>query len=223
MHVTLVSIDNEHSWTFLSPTDNVTSDILKRTPIPSLPLPSSKSSRHAHTAFADASSTTCYLAPPSHTMIYPSYTVDRSAKSGPFPFAPGASESPYIPDLDDEESPNAPTPSPLAESLRAPAWGTLICAPPSTDYTALSTTQLFLLHTAHSMRSTYSASTRTGDSPPSRSEEHAVLMGDIVRSFHELAVLSRARWKLHADPVLPFHLAALEVMRAALSGGAADP
>ena len=69
-----------------------------------------------------------------------------------------------------------------------------------------------------SARSTY------GASPHSSGEADAdALLGDIVRSFHELAVLSRARWRLHADPALPFHLAALEVMRAALSGGAVDP
>jgi mediator of RNA polymerase II transcription subunit 13 len=42
---------------------------------------------------------------------------------------------------------------------------------------------------------------------------------DITRSYHELSVLSAARWKLTqtgADPILPFHLAAVDAMRTAL-------
>ncbi|KAJ7188980.1 hypothetical protein C8R46DRAFT_877203 [Mycena filopes] len=45
------------------------------------------------------------------------------------------------------------------------------------------------------------------------------LHADITQSYHELAVLSAARWKLAlmgADPILPFHLAAVDAMRAAL-------
>jgi mediator of RNA polymerase II transcription subunit 13 len=45
------------------------------------------------------------------------------------------------------------------------------------------------------------------------------LHADITQSYHDLAVLSAARWKLAqmgADPILPFHLAAVDAMRAAL-------
>ena len=211
VHVTLLAVDNEHSWTFLSTSDNPSFDILKRIPIPAPPLPS-KPSRHTHTSFADASYTSYYLAPPLHTSLYPSYVIDRSAKCGPFPFVPGSSESPYVPDLEDEDPLCTGTISPCTEPLRAPAWSAVVCAPSSTDPTSLSTTQIFQLYTVRSPRSTYGAQ-----------EDRTALMGDIVRSFHELAALSRVRWKLHADPALPFHLAALEVMQAALSGGAVNP
>ena len=219
MHVTLLAVDNEHSWTFLKPPDETTLDILRRTPTPAPPLPS-KSSRNAHTVFSDASYTAYYLAPPSHAVLYPSYTLDRSAKCGPFPFVPGSSEPPYIPDTEDEEASSAMPAAPHTESLRAPAWCAVVCAPSSTDYTSLSTTHIFQLHTVRSARSTYGASPHSGGDAGQLAD---ALLDDIVRSFHELAVLSRARWRLHADPALPFHLAALEVMRAALSGGAVDP
>ncbi|KAJ6534040.1 mediator complex subunit 13 C-terminal-domain-containing protein [Mycena vulgaris] len=50
-------------------------------------------------------------------------------------------------------------------------------------------------------------------------EADARLHADITRSFHELAVLAATRWRLAqmgADPILPFHLAAVDAMRAAL-------
>jgi mediator of RNA polymerase II transcription subunit 13 len=48
----------------------------------------------------------------------------------------------------------------------------------------------------------------------------AQLHADITKSYYELSVLSAARWRLaqmgSADPILPFHLAAVDAMRAAL-------
>lgn len=47
-------------------------------------------------------------------------------------------------------------------------------------------------------------------------DEVSKLHADITQNFHELAVLARARWRLSLNPLLPFHLAAVEVMRMAL-------
>ena len=47
-------------------------------------------------------------------------------------------------------------------------------------------------------------------------DELSKLHADITRNFHELAVLARARWRLGVNPLLPFHLAAVEAMRIAL-------
>ncbi|KAJ7799951.1 hypothetical protein B0H14DRAFT_3113979 [Mycena olivaceomarginata] len=56
----------------------------------------------------------------------------------------------------------------------------------------------------------------TGPTQPTVAQLHA----DITKSYHELSVLSAARWRLaqmgSADPILPFHLAAVDAMRAAL-------
>ncbi|KIL67428.1 hypothetical protein M378DRAFT_185773 [Amanita muscaria Koide BX008] len=39
---------------------------------------------------------------------------------------------------------------------------------------------------------------------------------EITRNFYELSLLAALRWKLNANPILPFHLGAVEVMRLAL-------
>jgi len=47
-------------------------------------------------------------------------------------------------------------------------------------------------------------------------EELCKLCTDITHNFHELAVLTAARWLPGVNPLLPFHLAAVEAMRLAL-------
>jgi mediator of RNA polymerase II transcription subunit 13 len=42
-------------------------------------------------------------------------------------------------------------------------------------------------------------------------------MQDVCRNYHELSVLAHSRW-LKANPILPFHLGALEIIDRALSG-----
>ncbi|KAJ7750136.1 mediator complex subunit 13 C-terminal-domain-containing protein [Mycena maculata] len=62
---------------------------------------------------------------------------------------------------------------------------------------------------------------------PLASDADDGLLPDITRSFHALSVLAGARWRLAqagaADPILPFHLAAVDAMRSALErdGGTA--
>ena len=45
------------------------------------------------------------------------------------------------------------------------------------------------------------------------------VLKEVATNYHDLSVLTRERWKLNANPTLPFHLAALEVMQFALDKG----
>ncbi len=45
------------------------------------------------------------------------------------------------------------------------------------------------------------------------------VLRDVATNYYDLSVLTRERWKLSANPILPFHLAALEVMQFALDKG----
>jgi hypothetical protein len=62
---------------------------------------------------------------------------------------------------------------------------------------------LHLLHVFQSTRSSYSG---TVDD----------LLQDITNSFYSLSVLASIRWQLRSNPILPFHLAAVEIMEEAL-------
>jgi mediator of RNA polymerase II transcription subunit 13 len=70
---------------------------------------------------------------------------------------------------------------------------------------------IHLLHVIPPVSSLLSPSTAT-----TTADEVSKLHADITRNFHELAVLAGARWRLGVNPLLPFHLAAVEAMRIAL-------
>ncbi|RPD62123.1 hypothetical protein L226DRAFT_463453 [Lentinus tigrinus ALCF2SS1-7] len=222
VHVTLLAVDDENPWTFLSSPETSSVNILKRTASPT-PQASTSKSRGNHTTFADAAYRTYFLMPYAEMSLYPAYTAERTSKCGPIHYLPGAVELPYIPDLEDDEASGACAQSHSPEPIRVSGWSTVVCAPSAADHTSLSTVRLYQLYTTRSLRSTYGSS-RAGSrvSPASQGGSDTELMSDIVRNFHELAVLSRTRWRLRADPALPFHLAALEVMRSALSGDSVD-
>ena len=48
-------------------------------------------------------------------------------------------------------------------------------------------------------------------------DEDTDTLWDVCQNYHELAVVARSRW-LRVNPILPFHLGALEVMDHALRG-----
>jgi len=83
---------------------------------------------------------------------------------------------------------------------------TLIRVPSQTGHTFISMLHIHLLHTIKSP----SSSLEVGDK-----ETHA----DITKNYHDLAVLTGCRWKMDVNPILPFHLAAVEAMRVALDRG----
>jgi mediator of RNA polymerase II transcription subunit 13 len=69
------------------------------------------------------------------------------------------------------------------------------------------------LHQLHSTQSPRSSLTLSSDEDTLR---------DVCRNYHELSVLAHSRW-LKANPILPFHLGALEIMDRALSGSLSPP
>ncbi|KAL5508598.1 hypothetical protein ACEPAH_6217 [Sanghuangporus vaninii] len=114
----------------------------------------------------------------------------------------------YIPE-DEDSAPRLPN----AERLRPLLTSALI--------TVGNTTRAQYVHLLHS--------TTTGPSNPSSSSSLAKSprenLDDICRNYHELAVLTQARWphlNLHGErkgvtaPVLPYHLAALRLINSAL-------
>lgn len=80
----------------------------------------------------------------------------------------------------------------------------LVRVPAGTDYAPITTLRLNLLHAAHSAYSS--------DPIPDRDT-----LDEVTRNYHDLSVLTKCRWKLDTNHILPFHLAALEVMSSALS------
>ena len=92
----------------------------------------------------------------------------------------------------------------------------LIRVPHASSSTAISMTQIHLLHTSHSASYTQSLQASSSAQVP----DNAQLLVDVTRNFHDLAVLSRVRFKLDnmggANRGLPFHLAAVDAMRVAL-------
>jgi len=104
----------------------------------------------------------------------------------------------FVRDLDD---------TPICDlSVRALSTATIIRVPADTDYTSISMLRVHLLQSIKSPLSSLNAADE---------ETHL----DIIHNFHELAVLAGARWRLDKiNPILPFHLAALDVIDEALAG-----
>ncbi|GJE84832.1 mediator of RNA polymerase II transcription subunit 13 [Phanerochaete sordida] len=105
---------------------------------------------------------------------------------------------PFIPDTEGESVSPAFIVQPLASA-------TLIRVPAGTDLAPASMLHLHLLyeHKIHSPHMSLPA-------------EHETLK-DIAQSYYDLSILARHRWKLRANPVLPYHLAALDVTCTALA------
>jgi mediator of RNA polymerase II transcription subunit 13 len=80
---------------------------------------------------------------------------------------------------------------------------TLIRNSANRGYSSISMLHIHLLHIAKSPGSSLTI-------PDAQTHK------EITRNYHELAVLAAARWQLHANAILPFHLGALEVMNSAL-------
>jgi mediator of RNA polymerase II transcription subunit 13, fungi type len=93
-----------------------------------------------------------------------------------------------------------------ADVPTAPDPGLLPLSTTTLLYTSASRSSMLRIHRLHNVKS------RSSSYTASDAQTHE----DATRNFHELAVLARARWQLRAHPALPFHLAALEVMREAL-------
>ena len=101
----------------------------------------------------------------------------------------------HIQDPEDEKSTETLGMRPLATTV-------LIRVPAGSDLTAVSTLRLHLL-----------ASCPLGPTDPTNNDD---VLGDIARDYHDLAVLSHERWHLRTNRILPFHLAALDIMQHSL-------
>ncbi|CDO74204.1 hypothetical protein BN946_scf185043.g256 [Trametes cinnabarina] len=218
-HVTLLAIDTEHSFTFVNHPGSGSLDILRRN---SATTTSPKASTRAtHATFSDVSYASHSLTTKPTLTLYPAYITDRSAKCVPPSLIPGSSNIPYVPDPDEDTDTGGTSQQTPIDALRVPGWSIVVCAPSTTDHTSVSTVRIFELYVTRSLRSTYEISSQK-NAVTDTAQAHAEHMDDIVRNFHDLAVLARVRWKLRTHPALPFHLAALETMRTALSSGSYD-
>lgn len=104
----------------------------------------------------------------------------------------------FIPDTEEANGAHSCIVRPLASAA-------LLRVPAGTDFTSVSMIHLHLLHTVRDS---------SGTSPPATERQ---VLEEIAQNYHDLALLAKLRWKLQANPILPFHLAALEVMGAALA------
>lgn len=178
VHVSLVSVEMNTTWTFIAPHgDN------KRSTSESRTLKSSTGS-----IMIDASSVTYRLTHDARTDLLP-----PSISAGDFESAHSC-----IPDCSDIGPP------PYERHLRPLRSATLIRVPSTADLTSIAMLHIHLLHSARSPNSSLTLS-------------DADTLQDVCQNYHELSVLARARW-LRANPILPFHFGALEIIDRALRG-----
>ncbi|OBZ71892.1 Mediator of RNA polymerase II transcription subunit 13 [Grifola frondosa] len=229
MHVTLLAVDHDNPWTFLAPDAGTTTNIVKRTSASTSSSSRTSARMPSGAAFADMSYATYALYPSSELTSFP--TPSSTSPNGPgasVNTAPGSADLSFVPDSEEEE-PIGQSQQMQTPSMRAQRASTLVCVPAGTDYTSISTVHLYQLYAVRSLRSTFGkrptasqagTSSAVGEVPEQSrdmKDDDRETLHDITRNFHDLAVLARARWKLRADPALPFHLAALDVMRTTLS------
>ncbi|KAI0922097.1 hypothetical protein AcW2_006885 [Taiwanofungus camphoratus] len=215
MHITLLSVEHENPWIFLAQaTNNGTNGKCALSPIPSSTRSPPRTG--SGTVLADTSYSTYALFSCAGIACIPS--LSSFSSSGPF--NPGHTDLSFIPDSEDEEPQLQSHPS-----VRALGSNTLIYVPSGTDHTSISVVRIHRLHTTCSLRS--SLLTRSPvEALPSRMQgidatEDKTLQ-DITQNFHDLFVLSRMRWRMRQHSTLPFHLAALEIMRMALCKESTD-
>lgn len=198
VHVSLLCVEPDAPWVFCSSRPTQLKTPPTKSPHPSRSTSTSKGHQNI---FTDITTTVYALSPYTNFPRSLPPTVSDLGLSLPFiPEPPSFTSS--EPTLDHSHSP-LPHPLPLLPRSST----TLICAP--TSPTAITMLHIHFLHTLHTSPCSASVNTST---PQQITSLHA----DITRNFHDLAVLARVRWRLGSNPVLPFHLAAVEAMRVAL-------
>jgi mediator of RNA polymerase II transcription subunit 13, fungi type len=88
---------------------------------------------------------------------------------------------------------------------------TLVRVPGDVGFMSIAMLHLYQLHAARSHRSSLAGVARA------LVDEDTDTLWDVCQDYHELVVLARSRW-LRANPILPFHLGALEIMDRTLGG-----
>jgi mediator of RNA polymerase II transcription subunit 13 len=182
MHVSLLSVEHDVPWTFITPYE-----------MPHPPSSNqSRSSSKEPPVFIDVSASTWAMYPTaSHPLSSPTLNI--------------CNDLTYIPDPTERHPPPGPPSPPLL-----PISSTALIHTSSSPSSPPSTLHLHLLYTLK----TPSSSLSIPDIDTHR---------DITMNYHELSVVSSLRWHLGASgrEGLPFHLAAVEVMREALDTGEA--
>ncbi|PCH41643.1 hypothetical protein WOLCODRAFT_163279 [Wolfiporia cocos MD-104 SS10] len=217
MHVTLLAAAHTNPWFFISPNDASHA----RPPLNASPPATSRSSSRTHhgVVFANMSTAIYAVLPPLEISLVPSIDCGASGENDI-----GAANRPFIPDNDEEE--------PLLQqhsSLRTSGHSMLIHVPAGRDHTSIHMTHF---HRLYATRSRSSSKRRpaidkdaAGQGPaadePDVDDDRTFV--ELTQNYHALAVLAQSRWNLTDYPELPLHLAALEVMRVALSGEPAGP
>jgi mediator of RNA polymerase II transcription subunit 13 len=193
VHITLLSAEPDAPWTFL-PTKPKPQ--IKHKPTMPTRTSSSSSPKHQyHSTFTDISSMIYSLPPRTHL---PEFLPPSSADLGLC--------LPYIPESSCPSTGSLEDPSPHPLPLLPHSSTTLIRVPNSPSSASISMLHLHLLHIFPALPLL---------SPPP-TKEISELHSDITRNFYELSVLAGTRWHLSVNPLLPFHLAAVEAMRIAL-------
>jgi mediator of RNA polymerase II transcription subunit 13 len=229
LHHSVVCVEPDAPWLFVpSSKSNIVPPLRSNPPTRSSP------SSPKNSTFTDVSATTYALFPSNHMAISlpPSHTDF------------GLSQS-FIPEPASTSLPSSPVPQPAINSttntvvqtmsttpppiiisdnyssdtcfqsypitLMPLSTTTLIHVPASSSLASIRMTHIHLLCTFHSHSYTHSSQVSSCPVP-----DNQQLHKDITKNYHELAVLAKLRWKLAGNPVLPFHLAAVDNMRMSL-------
>jgi mediator of RNA polymerase II transcription subunit 13, fungi type len=199
VYVSLMCVELDRAWTFVEShggsAKRLTSTSENRV---SKTTPSSINS-----VMIDSSSTTYHLGHSARVDLLPS----SNSATGDF-----ESSQPYIADCSSPSDGGASPPPPPPQSHERPGLGrlwplrttTLLRVPGDAGFTSIAMLHLHQLHSTSSHRSSLALSDED-------------TLRDACRNYHELSVLARTRW-MRANPILPFHLAALEIMDRALRG-----
>lgn len=227
MHHSVVCVVPDAPWLFIPPKSGASP-----LPVPRPAAPSRSSSSKQPSVFTDISSTTY--------AIFPSNRISVSVP--PSQSHLGLSQS-LIPELSTQTSSSSQpvTPlhtqtstSPSVLSFTSPvtfipqASSILIHLPHASSSNTISMTHVHLLQTVHSASYMHSEQAVTSAHVPGDEQ----LLQDVTQNYHELAVLSRVKWKFDGasgHKGLPFHIAAVDAMRVALENewdrceGGAEP
>ncbi|KAG6885784.1 hypothetical protein C0993_009889 [Termitomyces sp. T159_Od127] len=195
---TVLSVEPDAPWTFISTRPKTPVTKSPPTKVHNLSRTSSSAKVQPRNIFTDITMTVFATSPyNSIPQSYPPSLANLGVFLSHVPEDVGQSATSGF-----EESPPPSLPHPLPLLPRSST--TLICIPATPSPTSISMLHLHLLHNVRSPGSISSA------------QDMSSLHTAITHNFHELAVLARARWRLHVNPVLPLHLAAVEAMRIAL-------
>ncbi|KAG6874003.1 hypothetical protein C0995_007960 [Termitomyces sp. Mi166 len=192
---TLLSVEPDAPWTFISTRSQIHAPKSPPTKVHNPSRASSSTKMQPQNIFTDIT-TTVFATSPYNSLpqSYPPSFADLGIFLSHVPEDAGHSATSGL-----ERSPTLSLPHPLPLIPRSSS--TLICIPATPSPTSISMLHLHLLHNVRSSGST---------------QDIPSLHTAITHNFHELAVLARVRWRLNGNPILPFHLAAVEAMRIAL-------